>query len=439
MHASASVPAFRASSATRRHAASAPALGLRTPEIDLKASASMASLSRVNPYMADAAPPAFKKPAQPRLYVRKQRRAVVGASNRPHVHDTLEELYSWRSTQAPAYPPMGKTKKTVVEKRPPPAVRPQSAQCAARFAGAPQPAGVPWSTVQHNPFGARHPLGASAPLSEPPKRRPASAPAKASRPGAAQTPEQARAAVVHRVMGHLREHMASRYATSALPHRPADGAQTSRRQRRAAHTLHPRCGRRVLLPVFRSIDEDKSGFLDYDEFEAALRKVGIHEPREHLDWVAATVDVDGDGQISYDEFVKAVCEPEVRRPTHQPGLGGESARQDGGSVAAARHTPRAHPRGHAPSSRACVCPAPMRPMPTPHGPLRGRPPRHHLTTGASAAGSSGGVAREVPAEPPARPHEPRQPCAPGRARRGRRRGGGGGGGAREEGEGGGGV
>jgi len=54
--------------------------------------------------------------------------------------------------------------------------------------------------------------------------------------------------------------------------------------------------------VFRQFDTDNSGYLDFDEFSAALRKLGSRMTPESLRKAMDTVDTDGNNQISMGEF-----------------------------------------------------------------------------------------------------------------------------------------
>jgi len=64
--------------------------------------------------------------------------------------------------------------------------------------------------------------------------------------------------------------------------------------------------KRIIAPVFRDMDIDKTGFLNYDDFDAALRRLGIEAPKEHIRWVCESIDGDGGGYIDYNDFATAV-------------------------------------------------------------------------------------------------------------------------------------
>jgi len=293
---SATQPTLTRGSGASRHTASAPTLhgvGGRGPVVTLNTttttapfnltkSASLASLSKVNPYSPNAPPIHFKQ-QHARLYQRKQRPGLVGASNRPHV-EGLNQLYAFKSTAAPGERPTHTTKLTVVQKRPPPppppgkarpTTRPQSA-APAYHRDAPAPAEQPWAMEQHDRFAGLELK--TLPNSRP--QRPASAAAGGggggdgrSSPIVAEPKE--RDAVVKQILGYMRQSLSAK---------------------------------RVLTPVFRAMDEDRSGQLDYGEFESAMRRLGINKPSEHIRWVAEFVDDDRSGTISYNEFVRALNE-----------------------------------------------------------------------------------------------------------------------------------
>jgi Ca2+-binding EF-hand superfamily protein len=55
--------------------------------------------------------------------------------------------------------------------------------------------------------------------------------------------------------------------------------------------------------VFAMFDEDGSGALTLDEWDAALRELGVYLPEPAVLALFRRVDIDGDGYISMDEFV----------------------------------------------------------------------------------------------------------------------------------------
>eukprot|EP01052_Picozoa_sp_SAG31_P012428 SAG31_NODE_727_length_12536_cov_2.306022_5_plen_494_part_00 len=61
------------------------------------------------------------------------------------------------------------------------------------------------------------------------------------------------------------------------------------------------------MEVFREIDEDQSGSLDFDEFQAALAEMGILLNEEQIRWVMQYLDTDGDGDVSTVEFMSKIC------------------------------------------------------------------------------------------------------------------------------------
>ena len=276
----------------------------------LKSSTSAASLSKVNPYISISASPAVSKapPKHARLYQHSRRRSVVGASNRHHIAG-VDELYSLTS-HVPKTPAaqekedsrrtMHRFKKSVVE-------TPLAAAAAtvrdahghlpspyatlqqtALFADAPRPMPTPFAKVEHDRFAPEARKGFRAPEkkqsllsqrahlvkvtgqevrenyyahydgSPPGKHKPTGAQGEPAQQAAPQGTGQAwdaatEAAAVERIMEHLRKHL---------------------------------CSRRVLKPIFRAMDEDLSGSLDYGEFAKAMRRLGVNEPRDSMVKVA---------------------------------------------------------------------------------------------------------------------------------------------------------
>ena len=117
-------------------------------------------------------------------------------------------------------------------------------------------------------------------FSSPPSRlrpgtaRPTDRKPSGSSPRAAAAAPESKEQVVERIMKHLRERMATK---------------------------------RIIAPVFREMDTDRSGQLSYDEFADAMRRLGFsRESDEKLKWVAEAMDADGDGNIDYTEFAQSV-------------------------------------------------------------------------------------------------------------------------------------
>ena len=50
-------------------------------------------------------------------------------------------------------------------------------------------------------------------------------------------------------------------------------------------------GKAAVRPVFRAMDEDRRGGISHYEFVQAMRRWGMREPTEHLNWVAEAIDV----------------------------------------------------------------------------------------------------------------------------------------------------
>ena len=322
----ASAPAFHPAAGSYLHSASAPTLkptatspaelipvNLSYESHDqgtlstLKTSTSLACLSKVNPYIAivGASPvPKHGQPKHPRLYQHTRRRSVVGASNRHHIAG-VDELYSLTS-HVPKTPAaqekedsrrtIDRFKKSVVETplaAAAPAIRDAhghlpspyaTLQQTALFADAPRPMPTPFAKVEHDRFAPEARKGFRAPEkkqsllsqrahlvkvtgqevrenyyghhdgSPPGKHKPTGAQGEPAQQAVPQGTGQAwdaatEAAAVERIMEHLRKHL---------------------------------CSRRVLKPIFRAMDEDLSGSLDYGEFAKAMRRLGVNEPRDSM-------------------------------------------------------------------------------------------------------------------------------------------------------------
>ena len=54
--------------------------------------------------------------------------------------------------------------------------------------------------------------------------------------------------------------------------------------------------------AFRQIDTDQSGFIDRNELEAVLQKLGGNVAEDEVDACYAELDENGDGKIDYNEF-----------------------------------------------------------------------------------------------------------------------------------------
>ena len=63
------------------------------------------------------------------------------------------------------------------------------------------------------------------------------------------------------------------------------------------------CPERI-LEAFKSIDRDKSGYLDKDELYIMMSNLGGNITRTEFDSIYNSVDVNNDGKVDYKEFVK---------------------------------------------------------------------------------------------------------------------------------------
>jgi len=274
----------------------------------------------VSPYMQPQPPP-----GKPRITHRKQRVGLMGATNRQEIAvsprnagGAVGELYAWPRQWPPGELDIPcRQMKTVVSPRPPP--------------------GTPGSRPQSAPGRSQHqvlPAGRDAPALKPSARPQSAAGSKPShRPapqmlsrgtgwrtgsnamaidmqmeGAAEEKrEETKEEVVERIMTLLRTRMASK---------------------------------RIITPVFRDMDVDHSGQLDYDEFEAAMRRLGMNEPKQKLRWVAEAMDEDGNGTIEYVEFVNAVCQENNKKEDGLFGAEIKEAHREMKQDAEAKGTPR---------------------------------------------------------------------------------------------------
>ena len=61
--------------------------------------------------------------------------------------------------------------------------------------------------------------------------------------------------------------------------------------------------------VFKAIDKDGSGDLDYDEFQMAMNRLGLGLSAVQVQQCIEVLDKDGDGEVSLDEFMALVQRP----------------------------------------------------------------------------------------------------------------------------------
>ncbi len=59
-----------------------------------------------------------------------------------------------------------------------------------------------------------------------------------------------------------------------------------------------------LRAAFRQFDQDGSGYIQADELETIMHKMGRRHNKSQIDAIVSSVDNSGDGKICFDEFVK---------------------------------------------------------------------------------------------------------------------------------------
>jgi hypothetical protein len=76
----------------------------------------------------------------------------------------------------------------------------------------------------------------------------------------------------------------------------------------------------AVRPIFRAMDEDREGGISHAEFIQAMRRWGLRESTEQLNWVAEAIDSDGEGRIKYDAFARAMVSSEMEDGLLKPEL-----------------------------------------------------------------------------------------------------------------------
>ena len=56
--------------------------------------------------------------------------------------------------------------------------------------------------------------------------------------------------------------------------------------------------------AFRQFDQDDSGYIQANELDSIMKKMGKHFNRSQIDELLKSLDSSGDGKISFDEFVQ---------------------------------------------------------------------------------------------------------------------------------------
>ncbi len=59
-----------------------------------------------------------------------------------------------------------------------------------------------------------------------------------------------------------------------------------------------------LRVVFRQFDQDGSGYIQANELENIMNKLGRHFNKSQIDAIVNSLDTSGDGKISFNEFVQ---------------------------------------------------------------------------------------------------------------------------------------
>jgi Ca2+-binding EF-hand superfamily protein len=59
-----------------------------------------------------------------------------------------------------------------------------------------------------------------------------------------------------------------------------------------------------LQRVFKIMDDDRSGYLDRNEFSKALKDYRVQVNQDEANKLFGLFDINGDGNISYDEFLR---------------------------------------------------------------------------------------------------------------------------------------
>jgi len=56
--------------------------------------------------------------------------------------------------------------------------------------------------------------------------------------------------------------------------------------------------------AFRQFDQDGSGYIQTNELENIMNKMGRHCTKSQIDTMVNALDTSGDGKISFEEFIK---------------------------------------------------------------------------------------------------------------------------------------
>jgi calmodulin len=71
-----------------------------------------------------------------------------------------------------------------------------------------------------------------------------------------------------------------------------------------AATFFKKYSQDELRAAFRQFDQDGSGYIQADELENIMHKMGRRFNKTQIDAMVQSLDKSGDGKISFDEFVQ---------------------------------------------------------------------------------------------------------------------------------------
>jgi Ca2+-binding EF-hand superfamily protein len=71
-----------------------------------------------------------------------------------------------------------------------------------------------------------------------------------------------------------------------------------------ADTFFKKYSQDELRVAFRQFDQDNSGYIQANELETIMNKMGRHVSKSEINALVQSLDTSGDGKISFDEFVQ---------------------------------------------------------------------------------------------------------------------------------------
>jgi Ca2+-binding EF-hand superfamily protein len=71
-----------------------------------------------------------------------------------------------------------------------------------------------------------------------------------------------------------------------------------------ADTFFKKYSQDELRVAFRQFDQDDSGYIQANELETIMNKMGRHVSKSEINALVQSLDTSGDGKISFDEFVQ---------------------------------------------------------------------------------------------------------------------------------------